>query len=269
MVPTGSDWIISARRKDLPESLVARHALPDASAAQLRDALGLPDDENEPDLLHSYPIQTGEQAVRFERLLGMPLQLDTYDYFLEGEVNTRTPLADSSPGRQPARWEILVFRKDEDDLVFEYQLPLVPDAQTRALLGPPVEDVGHHVRWRITQPEVADRLAPYLRFPLDLTAPYDYSLDHWEAQRTRPCVLAYVKPVQAHPQELVAAYELHGATKERLRRILGLGEDNPMAGWYLIETEAQAAMLSPFLDQRLDLTAYDYTVQFYFPRSGS
>jgi hypothetical protein len=255
----GSDWIISARRKDLPASLVARRALPEASAAQLREALGLPDDENEPDLLHSYPIQTGAQAARFERLLGIPLQLDTYAYFLEGHADTRTPL-----------WEVLVFRKDEeDDLVFQYELPLAPDAQARALLGPSVDDLGYHVRWRITHPEVADRLAPCLRFPLDLTAPYDYSLEYWDARRTRPCVLAYSKTAEDHPRDVVAIYELHSATKERLRRILGLGEDNPMVGWYPIVTEAQAAMLSPLLGQALDLTAYDYTVDYYFPREGS
>ncbi len=270
MSPPGSDWIISARRKDLPERLVARHALPDISAAQLREALGLPDEVNEPDLSHSHPIQTDESSARFARLLGVPLQLDTHAYFLEGHADTHTPLEEPSPGRQSARWEVLVFRKDEEDeLVFEYELPLAPDAQTRALLGPPVDDQGYHTRWRISRPEVAARLAPYLRSPLDLSVPYDYSLEHWEAQRTRPCVLAYVKPVQAQPQELVATHELHGATKEQLRRILGLDEDNPMAGWYLIESEAQASMLSPFLDQPLELTAYDYTVDYYFPRQGS
>ncbi|HZI03936.1 MAG TPA: hypothetical protein VEZ71_07945, partial [Archangium sp.] len=219
---------------------------------------GLPDDENEPDLSHSYPIQTDEQAARFERLLGTPLQLDTHAYFLEGHAE-----------RPPVRWEVLVFRNDEDDgLVFEYELPLAPDAQTRALLGPPVDDLGYHVRWRITRAEVADGLAPYLRFPLDLTAPYDYSLEYWDARRTVPSVLAYSKPAQEHPRDVVASYALHGATKERLRSILGLGEDDPMAGWYPIETEAQAAMLSPLLGQALDLTAYDYTVDYYFLREG-
>jgi hypothetical protein len=270
MSTPGSDWIISARRKDLPEALVARHVLPETSAAQLRDALGLPDDENEPDLLHSYPIQTGEQAVRFERLLGIPLHLDTHDYFLEGHADTRTPLAESSSDSPSVCWAVLVFRKDEEDKpVFEYELPLAPDAQTRAFLGLPVEDLGYHVRWRITRPEVADRLAPCLRFPLDLTAPCDYSLGYWDARRTRPCVLAYSKPAEEYPRDVVAIHELHGATKERLRSILGLGEDDPMAGWYPIETEAQAAMLSPLLGQSLDLTAYDYTVDYYFPREGS
>jgi hypothetical protein len=270
MSPPGSDWIISARRKDLPEGLVARHALPETSADQLREALGPPHDENEPDLSHSHPIQTGEQAARFERLSGIPLQLDTYDYFLEGHAETRTPLDDSSPGSPPVRWEILVFRKDEEDnLIFEYELPRAPDARTRALLGPPMDDLGYHLRWRITHPDVADRLAPYLRSPLELSAPYDYTLAYWDAQRTRPSVLAYSKTSQAHPRDPVARYELHGATKERLRPILGLGEDNPMAGWYPIETEAQAALLAPYLAQPLDLTAYDYSVDYYFPRQGA
>lgn len=52
------------------------------------------------------------------------------------------------------------------------------------------------------------------------------------------------------------------------RPFLGLREDAPLTGRHEIQTEAQAAMLSPFLDQPLDLAAYDYIVDYYFPREG-
>jgi hypothetical protein len=38
-----------------------------------------------------------------------------------------------------------------------------------------------------------------------------------------------------------------------------------MTGWYPVRTEAQAAALSRFLDEPLDLTTYDYAVDYYQP----
>jgi len=262
-----SDWIISARRRELPEGLVGRHRLPGASTEQFREALGPPYGEEEPEPAHSYPIQTHEQAARFERLLGMPLDIDAYDYFLEGSItpdeHQEAPPLDASR----ICWEVLVFRKDEEEAIaLEYELPRAPDEETRALLGAPVDELSYRTRWRIDRPEVANRLAPLLTAPLDLTLPYDYFLEYWDSSKTQPMLLAYSKNPQDEPRDAVALHPLHDVTKEELRSILGLQESAPMTSRHHVQTEAHAAALSRILAQPIDLSTHDYFVDYYFPR---
>jgi hypothetical protein len=268
MSVAGSNWTISARKEDPEQGLVASHALSGVNPDQLRDALGYPYEEDDPDLIHSYPIVTDEQAGRFEKLLGMPLQLDVYDYFLDGYADTRPPLQENPSGRIPVRWEVLVFRKDDDNSIFEYELSRPLDEETRASLGPPLDDQGYYVDWLINDPAMASRVNPFLRAPLDLSAPYRYLLTYWDPQRTHPAILAFSKDPEDDPRIIQARYPLRDVTKEVLRSIFGLHEDAPLTGRYALQTEAQAAMLSPFLGQPLDMTAYNYTVDYYSPHES-
>jgi hypothetical protein len=264
--PRSSDWFISARRRDLPEGILDRHPLPGATAAQLREALGPSYGEEDPDPAHSYPVRTHEQAARFERLLGTPVDIDSYDYFLDGAVTSNghqeAPPLDASQ----VSWELLVFGKDEENAIaFEYELPRAPDAETRALLGAPVDETGYRTRWHIDRLEVANRLAPLLTAPLDLTPPYEYFLEYWDSSKTQPMVLAYSKAPQDEPRDAVALHPLHDLTKGELRSILGLQATAPMTGRHRVQTGAQAAALSRILGQPLELSTHDYFVDYYFP----
>jgi hypothetical protein len=78
-------------------------------------------------------------------------------------------------------------------------------------------------------------------------------------------VLAYLRESPAGARKAVARHALHGVTKAQLRTLLGLSRDNPLAGLHPVRTTAQAAELSGFLAQPLDLAAHDYAVDYYAP----
>jgi hypothetical protein len=253
-------WILSAFEQQSGEELVAEHALEAVSVEQLRAALGLPKEEEDPELLAVHPIQTEAQAERLGRLLGVELRLDVHDCFLEAVAPES-----AFPHEPRVQRKVTVFQKGPaSEPVFEYELPRAPEAALRASLGPPTDDLGFHARWPIETQELADRLAPLLRAPLALPA-YRYFLEYWDPRRTRPMVLAYAREQPAEARRPLALHPLHGVTKAQLRTLLGLAPDNPLAGLYPVRTDAQATALSRFLEQPLDLAARDYVVNYYAP----
>jgi hypothetical protein len=257
-------WALMAFEQESGGTQLAEYELPEVSVEKLRAALGLPADQEDPKLLYVYPINTQEQAARFSSLLGRNLRLSTYDYFLEAFA-TKKPAS----GRKPrVQRKVTVFQKDPVAAtpVFEHELLQEPDAALRSRLGHPVDDLGYHRRWSIDG-ELAAGFTSLLSTPLKLAGPLKYFIEYWDPRKTRPMALAYLKGTDSKHPPVIARFPFHGATKPELRRILGLGPDNPLAGVYTVSTEKQAAGLRPFLEQPLDLSAHDYAVNYYFPVS--
>ncbi|ADO68234.1 DUF7683 domain-containing protein [Stigmatella aurantiaca] len=260
-------WIISAFENESSERLIAEHELLNVSVKRLRAALDIPLDKEDPELLYVYPIQTQTQAARFSELLGVPLHLQTHDYFLDSSAVEGTASGSVPPRQPPVRRKVTVFQKGPATTpVFEYELPREPDSVLRASLGHPIDDLGFHIRWRIETQELAAKLAPLLHAPIDLSEPRKYFIEYWDPRKTRPMVLALPKEPSSGNRSAISQHELHGATKQQLRIILGLSQDNPLAGLYPVKSKAQAKALEPFLDQPLDLSLHDYAVNYYVPQ---
>jgi hypothetical protein len=250
-------WILLAFEHGAHGEQLAEHALPDVSVQQLRAALELRLDPEDPELLYVYPLQTQAQADRLGALVGVKLELHAYDYFLDASASG------SGPHLQR---KVTAFRKDSPAApIFEQELLREPDAALQARLGRPVDDLGFHRRWRIDSEALAAAFAPLLRAPLESTGERNFFIEHWNPHQTQPTVLAFPKGEASTPRTASALLPLHGATKAALRPLLGLASDHPLGGLYTVNTERQATGLRPFLNQPLDLSAHDYAVNYYFP----
>lgn len=261
MEPPETHWILSAFERESHGEQVAEHELPDVSVQQLRAALEFPLDPEDPELLYVYPLQTQSQADALGALAGVTLELHAHDHFLEASASGSSPRVQR---------KVTVFQKGSAATpVFEHELLQEPDAALQASLGPPLDELRFHRRWRIGSEARAAAFAPLLRAPPEFIETRDYFLEHWDARKTQPMVLAFPKGKAFPHQTASALYPLHGATKAVLRPLLGLAQDHPLAGLYRVGSEEQAAGLRPFLDQPLDLSAHDFAVNYYFPVSPS
>ncbi|WP_075009126.1 DUF7683 domain-containing protein [Stigmatella aurantiaca] len=252
-------WILSAFERESHGAQVTELELPDVSVQQLRAALELPLDPEDPELLYVYPLQTQSQADGLGALVGVTLKLNAHEYFLE---------ASASDGSPRVQRKVTVFQKGPAATpVFEHELLQEPDAALQASLGRPVDDLGFHRRWRIESEALAAALTPLLRSPPDFTGARDCFIEHWDPLKTQPVVLAFPRGEAPTHRTASDVHPLHGATKAALRPLLGLAQDHPLAGLYPVDSEKQAAGLRPFLAQPLDLSAHDYAVNYYFPVS--
>jgi hypothetical protein len=137
----GSNWIISAYEQAQDGVHLPEYTLPEVPAEQLRQALGLPYDEEDPELFYVYPIQTREQATRFEYLLGVPLDLDAYDWFLDCHGEDESTSEKGTAEKPRLQRQVYAAPKGpEEKPLFEYELSGAPDERLRALLGPPSDE---------------------------------------------------------------------------------------------------------------------------------
>lgn len=270
-----SGWSLSAWRKPSGSPLFAEHALLQADATTLRQALGLPfnEDEEDPELYYAYPIRTEQQLESVQPFLEHPVafQPERFDYILEcfqGTEMVSTEVYPAEDAPPPVERVLGIYRKAHgDEMIFEYELPPA-DAELRALLGPPDEQNLFHQRvfrtsWRITTREMAEQLRPYLKAPIDPEGDVDYWVEYHDPKRTRRMLFAYAKGERGQGRSPVAGHELRGMTKRELRKLFGLAEDHPGTGSHPVATQEQAQALARFLDVTPDLEARDYAVEYY------